>query len=71
MRVVQGAIIECDGCGKAFARLAPPHTPHTKRTERRVMGNAVKAATARRWRVEGPSLMAGDACPRCVAMDVL
>jgi len=71
MRALAFAQVDCDGCGKAFRRMAPPHTPATRSAERALLRKTFAAAQARRWRVEGPSLMAGDACPRCKVAEVL
>lgn len=64
-RVIAFAEVTCDDCGKSLRRLAPPHTKATPMNERRTLRQLGKYATRRRWQMEGPSLMAGDLCPRC------
>jgi hypothetical protein len=65
MKIIHSADVICDDCGKALRRLAPPHTRHGAIAERRILKHLAAFATKRGWQMEGPSLMAGDLCPRC------
>ena len=63
MKVIAYAELTCDDCGRTLRRLAPARTSDLFEDQI----NAALLAMAKRhlWRVEGPSVMAGDLCKEC------
>lgn len=65
MRVIAYVEVECDDCGKCLRRLGLGAKADDKRVENRLFRLLGEMAVRHGWRMEGPSVWAGDLCSSC------
>jgi hypothetical protein len=65
MLVIAYAQLTCDSCNRSLVVLASRTAPPTKFNIKRILRRLEVLAARHQWRMEGPSMWAGDMCETC------